>query len=628
MQNFYFLYFHKPKADYVDLSYTRNFSPAPFRHLVLAKVGHAGIGVSRREAVRRKKRGSPRPRKNIIAPTWFIHSVPSFFRRATGQSGKAMKKIFVIILLTLIFPTSSVWSFTPDTAYLQDREALEALQRDAFRYMWEYAEPNSGMPYEANFDWETRPVAVGGAGFGIAAIVTATDRGWITRAQGIQRLLKITRFLRDQSPRHSLHGAFPHWLNGATGQTIHFAKDDDGADIVETSLLMQGLLIARAYFNGPGIERELRDIITDLWEGVDWNWFTNGEERGIYWHWSPTRGVSGLRILGFNECLITYVLAIASPTHPITRKSYNYWTSGSAYKPKTAYGYKIEAALPNIGPLFLTHYSFIGLDPRRMADAFVPHGYFVRNVSQVLSNRAYCLENAPEKNRYSEEYWGLTASQVKGGYAVSEPANDTGTVAPTGALSSMPYTPHYSLQFLTGLRGKLRDKVWGPFGPYDAFNLRDNWFSDLYLAIDQLPIVCMVENYRSGLLWSLLMTDPDIRAGLRKAGISEPNLAPGFPEAVVTLEKTNATYTPDAYDIRRHPDTGQFNIPYWTTTAGPVSFTFTDPENKTLLSLEAMAAPGRNTLTFAQFIRPNNEILTLTQRTATGEEYKLPVRLH
>lgn len=525
-------------------------------------------------------------------------------------------------------PSAAFAAYVPDTEYLQDRELLDTLQRDAFNYMWEDADPHSGMVYEGTWQSGTRPVAVGGTGFGVAALVAATDRGWITREEAVQRLMKITLFLRDKTPRETLKGAFPHWLDGATGQAIKFGKGDEDADLVETSLLMQGLLIARAYFNGPGVETELRKIITGLWEDIDWDWFTNNENNGLYWHWSPKRGFRmGLKILGYNECLITYVLAASSPTHPISRKAYDYWTSGKGYRPKDVYGYKVEAALSGAGPLFLAHYSFIGLDPRRMADAYVPGGYFVRNVKHTLSNRGYCLFNAPAKNRYDADFWGLTAGQIKDGYAASEPANDKGVVTPTAALSSMPYTPQYSMQVLRHLAGRLRDRIWGPCGPYDGISLRDNWASSDYLAIDQLPIVCMVENYRSGLLWRLLMADPDIRAGLDKAGIGEPVFAEGFPEAVVTVRRDGKRYVSDAHDVCRHPDAGRYILPYFTEEAGEAVFAFKDEDGREIHTIRENAAKGRNRLVFNAFMRPDGSIFTLTMRTARGE-YALPLRLN
>lgn len=541
----------------------------------------------------------------------------------------AMKKLLLLFMLICMPALAAEPVFSPDEAYLVDRANLDKLQRDCFGYMWADGDPPSGMAYEANFYWEDRPIAVGGTGFGIASLVVAADRGWITREQALDRLMKIVTFLRDRSPRKELHGAYPHWLIGRTGRSMGFDKGDAGADIVETSLLMQGLLIARAYFNGPGVEERLREIITELWEGVDWDWFTNGEEIGIYWHWDKEHGFTkSLRILGYNECFITYILAMGSPTHPVSRKNYDYWTSGKGYQPKDVFGYRLEAALAGGGPMFLSHYSFIGLDPRRMADDYVPSGYFIRNVKHTLSNRGYCLQNAPAKNRYSESCWGLTASQIKDGYAANEPLRDSGTIAPTAALSSIPYTPQYSFQVLDYLLGDFREKIWGPYGPFDAFAPRTGWISDRYLAIDQLPIVCMVENYRSGLLWRLLMSDKDVRAGLERAGIREPELKTGFPEAVVTVKLKGRNYVPDAYDIRRHPDTGLFAVPYWVEENGPVSFALFSPEGNILHRQDADAVKGRNSLSFPQFMAPDGNVLTLVMRTANGVGYRLPLRLH
>jgi hypothetical protein len=540
-----------------------------------------------------------------------------------------MRKLGLLLHLCLIPMTAHASAFVPDHAYLEDRAALERLQREAFLYMWEDGDPVSGMVYETSNHWGgPRPVAVGGTGFGIAAIVTAVDRGWITREQGVTRILTISTFLRDKSPRKQLHGAFPHWLESDSGGVVNFDKNDTGADIVETALLMQGLLIARAYFNGPGVEETLRTIITELWEGVDWNWFSNGEESGIYWQWTKERGFpENLKILGYNECLIAYVLALASPTHPISWKTYDYWTSGKGYQLKTLYGYTLEASHSGGGPLFLSHYSFIGLDPRRMADSFVKNGYFVRNVNHVLSNREYCISSAPARNQYGENVWGLTASLIKGGYNANEPSKDTGTVAPTAALASLPYTPQYSMQVLHHLMGPLKEKMWGKNGPYDAFSLRDNWFSNGYLAIDQLPVVSMVENYRSGLLWRLLMSDESIVQALREAGITEPAFAPGFPEAVVTLVRKGKNYVPDAYAVRRHPDTGRYSIPYSAGAPGEVFFRITDAAGKEVYAEKITARAGRNELTFPQFMPSDGRLLKLGMQ-AGEKEFVLPLRLY
>lgn len=509
-------------------------------------------------------------------------------------------------------------------------DLLDVAQKDAFRYMWDYGDPASGMAYEANYDWDVRPVAAGGTGFGVAAVVAATNRGWITRDDAVARLLKITRFLRDKSPRERLHGAFPHWMNGTTGDAIVFGENDAAADIVETSLLMQGLLIARAYFAGPGPERALREIITELWEDVDWNWFTNNEENGLYWHWDPSHGFyHGLKILGYNECLITYVLAAASPTHPISRKAYDYWTSGPDYAARDVRGYRIEATSPSGGPLFMSQYSFVGLDPRRLADAWVKDGYFVRSVKQTLANRDYCLYAAPPENQYDESFWGLTACQIPGGYAACSPDLDKGVVAPTAALSAFPFTPWQSLQVLKRLRGDLKEKVWGEHGPMDAVSLKEDWVSDKYLAIDQLPIVCMIENYRSGLLWDLLMSDPDVRKGLETAGLTVPNHRDGFPELVEPLHRENGDENnkavPGPVELLPHPDTGKYEVPFWSVGGGRTDFTIIRKDAKPYVTA-SQAAPGRNILDLTDAPLPKNENLIIRLRNGPVDE-RVTIRL-
>lgn len=547
---------------------------------------------------------------------------------------KKINSLLLILLLSLAFAckrdaakNNDSGNFAEDHSWQQDRDLLDRLQKDAFMYMWNYAHPGSGLAYERNTGKDT-PVTTGGSGFGIAAVVVATERGWITREEAVDRMLQITTFLRDKTERKKLHGAFPHWLNGETGKTIAFSPKDNGADIVETSFLIEGLLIARAYFGGEGNEAMLRNAITEIWQDVDWNWFTRGQNDGLYWHWSPDYGFEmNMRIQGFNECMVTYVLAAASPTHPITRQAYNYWTSGEGYRDRTYNGYSIQASMPYTGPLFFVHYSFIGLDPMWMADDFVTKGYGVRNITQTLINRAYCLENAPKENMYSPVYWGLTASDIQDGYTASAPDNDHATVAPTAALSSMPYTPEYSMQVLWNIYTDYRQKMWGTYGPYDAFSLRNNWFSTSYLAIDQLPIPCMVENYRSGLLWKLFMADKDVQKGLKVAGIHAPDYKTGFPQVVITLKSAHGKYVEDAFDIRRHPDTGQYAIPYYMETAGKVDFTLTNKNGVVVKMFTRTVAAGAGQLTFPQFEEQTDDIFKLEMKTE-GKTYEIPVRMH
>jgi hypothetical protein len=451
----------------------------------------------------------------------------------------------------------------------------------------------------------------------------------VTREAAAARILKISKFLRDKTARKDLHGAFPHWLDGRTGKTFSFSEKDNGADLVETAFLMQGLLIARSYFNGEEPQEvELRAIITELWHDVDWHWFSRGENNGLFWHWSPEHGFGmDMKISGFNEAMVVYVLALGSPTYPISRDTAKFWYSTDEYQPKTGNGYTVEAANAYAGCMFLSHYSFIGLDPRRMADSFVKKGYMVRNTTHALMNRAYCLESAPAEHQFSEGFWGLTACDIKGGYRYQSAYNEVGTVAPTAALASMPYVPEYAMRVLWNIHDNYKKKMWGKYGPYDAFSLKDNWFDNSYLAIDQLAIPCMVENYRSGLLWSLFMNIPEVRLGLGRMGVQPLAPTNGFTQVVVPLKISDDSYAPDALDLRRHPDSGLYGVPYSCEKDGIVTFTLSDTSGKVLKRFTREGRKGDNILEFEQFMPVDGQTLTLAMRIGDTLA-KLPIRLH
>ncbi|MFB9293800.1 glucoamylase family protein [Persicitalea jodogahamensis] len=399
---------------------------------------------------------------------------------------------------------------------ISDDSLLTLVQRKTFSYFWEFGHPVSGLARERNTSGDV--VTTGGSGFGIMAIPVAVSRNFISRNQGLERTQKIVSFLTTKAKRY--HGAFPHWLNGATGETVPFSAQDNGADLVETSFLMQGLLVARQYFNRTdAAETALRNDINALWQDVEWDWFRQGQQNVLYWHWSPDQGWAiNQPITGWNESLITYVLAAASPTHAVPKVVYDQgWTrNGNFRNGKPFYGITLPLGPDLGGPLFLSHYSFLGLDPRKMKDGYAD--YFNQNRSHALINYNYCVENPKKYYGYSNRCWGLTASDIPGGYTASSPTNDRGVIAPTAALSSMPYTPEESMWAMKFFYYVLGDKLWGEYGFHDAFSLDQPWFANSYLAIDQGPIIIMIENHRSGLVWDLLMSAPEVQGGLRELG--------------------------------------------------------------------------------------------------------------
>ncbi|MEP6749282.1 MAG: glucoamylase family protein, partial [Bacteroidota bacterium] len=329
---------------------------------------------------------------------------------------------------------------------LSDNDLLDTIQKRTFKYFWDFGHPVSGLARERNTSGET--VTSGGSGFGIMAIVTGVSRNYITRAQGLARLQTITAFLKNTAQK--FHGVFPHWLNGTTGVVIPFSQDDNGADLVETSYLMEGLLCARQYFNGAGAdETALRDDINTLWNNVEWSWFTQGNQHVLYWHWSPDLNWKiNMPIKGWNECLITYVLAMSSGTHGISKPVYDSgWASnGAMVNGASYYGYSLPLGPAAGGPLFFSHYSFLGVNPNGLSDAYA--NYTTQTKNHTLINYSYCKTNPKNYYGYSDSCWGLTASDIQGGYSASSPTSDLGVIAPTAAISSLPYTPTESMKAL------------------------------------------------------------------------------------------------------------------------------------------------------------------------------------
>lgn len=434
------------------------------------------------------------------------------------------------------------------TREFTDDELLTMLEEACFQYYWEGADPHSGMTRE-NIPGDDRIVATGASGMGIAALIVGADRGFITRAQGIGRLTKIVNFL-EHAPRY--HGAWSHYMNGSTGETMAvFGMFDNGGDLVETSFLMEGLLAARQYFRGPSAaERELYRRITRLWETVEWDWYRGAGPGGfLYWHWSPEWAWQIHHpLIGFNEVMITYLLAIASPTHPVPASLYySGWASqdpraleyrrgwsgskdGDTYgNGHSYYGIRLDVGVGTGGPLFFTHYSFFGLDPHALHDRFTS-SYFLNNRNLALINLAYCIANPKHFKGYGADAWGLTASDGPKGYVAHAPddADDRGTLTPTGALASFPYTPEASMAALKHYYRDLGGELWDIYGPRDAYDPGAGWVSPIYMGLNQAPIVVMTENYRTGLVWKSFMANPEIAPMLAKlaAATGAPRSAP------------------------------------------------------------------------------------------------------
>ena len=424
---------------------------------------------------------------------------------------------------------------TPDppqeVEVLSNEELMDVVQRETFKYFWDFADSDSGAARERYHPTEPGlgegTVTMGGTGFGVMAILVGIERNFITRAEGLERLERIVDFLETAD---RFHGAWPHWLDGNTGTTIPFSPLDDGGDLVETAFLVQGLICVIEYFkDGNEQEMSLAQKADALWKGVEWDWYTQGQD-ALYWHWSPQNEFAiNLELKGYNETLIAFIMGAASPEYSITKSVYdNGWASnGALISSDMPYGIPLlvdhAGAAQFGGPLFWAHYSYLGLNPNGLADAYADYGAVNRNHSII--NYQYCVTNPLGYRDYGPNAWGLTASYSRNddgsiGYSAHSPDNDLGIISPTAAISSLPYTPTESFQAMRTFY-RLKDRLLGPAGFYDAYSPQnDYWVADAYLAIDQGPQIIMIENYRTGLLWNLFMQNEDVRTGLDKLGFS------------------------------------------------------------------------------------------------------------
>ena len=450
-------------------------------------------------------------------------------------------KIVYLLLLPVLLLSCFSNSKTSDAkqagtaAQLPDSVLFRTVQEKTFQYFWDGAEPTSGMGRERfhadnNYpDNDKMVVTSGGSGFGIMAILVGIERGFITKDEGRARLEKITHFLETAD---RFHGAWPHWWNGETGKVKPFGKYDNGGDLVETSFLLQGLLCVRQYFqNGNDAEKQLAARIEKVWKEVEFDWYRNGQDV-LYWHWSPDYAWKmNFAVHGYNECLIMYVLAASSPTHGVPAEVYhNGWAENGAItnNPPSYKNYKLQLHYqgnpPHGGPLFWSHYSYLGLDPRGLKDKYAD--YWKENQTLSLINYQWCVDNPKHFKGYGSNNWGLTASYSVGFYAAHAPSeeNDLGVISPTAALSAFPYTPEQSMAAMKHWYYDMKDRIFGPYGFYDAFSETANWYKPWYLAIDQGPAVVMMENYRSGLLWKLFMSCPEVKSGLQKLNFESPAL--------------------------------------------------------------------------------------------------------
>jgi hypothetical protein len=449
-----------------------------------------------------------------------------------------IKKCIIIVFVFILGNVCSA-SVTTDSlgknrklSFANDNEFLTYIQRQYFKYVWDAALPNSGLSrvrmVAEEPDRDKYTITTGSSGFGIAGIIVGIERRFISRREGIARLEKIAGFL-ERSDR--FHGMWPHWIDDQTGKTMPFANPtskDNGGDVVESAFLAQGLIVARQYLlKGNKKEKALAAKYDKLWKEMEWSWYRKDNEDVVYWHWSPDYGwEKNFPLQGYNECLAVYLLGAASPTYPISKETYykGWARNGAILSDTTVYGIKPIVAHNSgkgfVGPMFWTAFSYVGFNPKGLKDE-LGINYFNVSAAQARIQQAYCIANPKGYKGYGANCWGFSAGYSVKGYKAHNTKNDLGVITPSGTLAAMPFAPEAVMPALKHFYYDLGDKLWGPYGFYDAYIASEDRVVYNYLANNQCAVLPMIENYRTGLIWNLFMSAPEVSKGLKKLNFSK-----------------------------------------------------------------------------------------------------------
>jgi hypothetical protein len=435
----------------------------------------------------------------------------------------------------------------------REQAFLEQLQRDTFRFFWEATPAGTGLTPDRTTPDRTPGSdvsSVAGVGFALTSYALGAERGWVTRSEAAARTLTTLQTLW-QAPQ----GPGADGVSGRNGLFYHFLDAHDGVrayrselSTIDTALLMAGVLSVQAYFDGKDeTEQAIRELADKLYRRVDWTWAYSPERKPLLsLGWTPEEGFIGYDWAGYSEGMLLYILALGSPTHPVEQQAWEEWTR--TYRWESSFG----APHVTFGPMFGHQYSHVWIDFRGIQDGYMRSkgsDYFTNSARATQANRAYCIANPGQWKGYGESVWGVTASDgppgpreggalpYRGYWARGVAAGataDDGTIAPTAVGGSVPFAPEVTIPTLMGFHERFGDRLYGKYGFKDAFNLTyqarpgeaPGWFADQYLAIDQGPILLMIENHRSGFVWELLKKSPYVTAGLRKAGFTGGWLGP------------------------------------------------------------------------------------------------------
>jgi len=398
---------------------------------------------------------------------------------------------------------------------------LDEVQQSAFRYFEEQHYPYNGLVRDSAPNRpgvaSNAPASIAGVGFALTVYPVAVERGWMSRASARELTVRTLEFFLRDAEQHK--GFFYHFLNFETGERVGHSE----LSPIDTALFLAGALFAAEYYDDP----KIRDLVQKIYERVDFPWMLN-KGKTFALAWSPETGFNKARWDHFDESLLLYVLAIGSPTHPIPAESWR-----EILRPVGSYQ---NYRLIQMPPLFTHQYPHIWLDLRGQNDGLAD--YFENSVNASRANRAFCIDQASKFAGYGPNLWGLSASDGPSGYrAYGAPPGWTvlhdGTVAPTACGSSIVFTPQESIACLENIRTYYSDAMWGPYGFSDAMNVGKQWFSDKVLAIDQGPLLLMIENYRTGLIWKFMARSASVQKAFEKIGFQKGALPLLWPEPPV-----------------------------------------------------------------------------------------------
>ena len=429
--------------------------------------------------------------------------------------------ISLLLACLLVLPTSSAYGLKLLTASnlslsARDEVFLEDLERRQFRYFWEQADPNTGLVADRArtdglpLDENHQGVAsIAATGFGLTAICIGAERQWISRDEAKERVRATLRFFSTRAEQ--FHGWFYHWLDARTG----VRRWNSEVSSIDTAFLLAGVLTARQKFRD---DEEIVRLATAIYERTDFKWMLNNHPTLLSHGWKPESGFLKTRWDTYSEDTILYMLAIGSPTHPISPRSwYAFRRERMAY---AGYTYVTAKGVP----LFMHQYAHAWIDYRHRREQRGSHtDYFVNSINATRAHRAFCINLAAEFPGYGPDIWGITASDSAKGYVAwggppRDPAID-GTVVPSAAGGSLMFTPDISLPALRAMREKFGAKIYGKFGFVDAFNPNNGWVDSDVIGIDVGITVLSAENLRTGKVWHWFMSNREILQAMNLIGL-------------------------------------------------------------------------------------------------------------